>query len=446
MYEGDHIFLFHTDILSFCCLICFDCIGISMSDLFGSLTREVPAGSSKNVDLAIVIEHNDRPENADLLAFAEHMLLPEQPRIRTGPDASVAFVNTAHEQHGRAVNESYGRSNLCYLRRGNWAPYKNGPLTFVPSTFAMENKAASLLRVRFREDGAALHSFRYYIPSLIGPSSGATKYPIDSARVHKIDRDGNCQDGRPIPPILKVFQDWISPSVTTGDGRFTATNNAIDEAVRSSLLEIAAAFAICDAARIEEFVTLLLGAYIGPARPAGFNPDTWQALPSGWDADPHGQAFVELTSVLTVLNLHSRPEFSGCGPTHTCKLGHVFVTVLDGRGDKSSIQILSAYSKWLTKLAWGGTVGIRTLLVVTRPASMPGLDVATEVQQTYAIPGEDELASLPVGVRPNPNSILESAPQLYWISGMRIREVLLRTSVDEVQQELRRVLEPATVS
>jgi hypothetical protein len=172
----------------------------------------------------------------------------------------------------------------------------------------------------------------------------------------------------------------------------------------------------------------------------------WQALPSGWAADPHGQAFVELTSVLTVLNLLSGPQLAGCGPTHTCSLEQVLVTVLDGRGDNSCIQILSAYRKWLATLAWGGTIGIRTLLVVTRAASMPHSDIATEVLPTYVSVGEDELSTLPDGVRPNSNSILETAARLYWVSGMSLRSALLCPNLDAVQEELRRVLEPATIS
>ncbi|MGB8028029.1 MAG: hypothetical protein WCF30_00055 [Terracidiphilus sp.] len=446
MYEGDHVFLFHTDILSFCCLICFDCIGISVRELVSSFTKEVPSGNSKNVDLTVVLEHNENPENSDFLAFAEQLLLPENTKLRTGLGASVAFINTAHKYHGRAVNESFGRSNLCYLRRANWPPYEQGPLTVVPNTFAMENRRNSLLRVRFREDGAALHSFRYYIPSLLGASSGVTKYPVDQAHVHKLDAAGGCQDGQSTPPILKVFTDWLSSSVIDGDGRFTAATGTINEAVEAGLLNIVSSLQSCTAARIEELVTLLLGSYVGYSRPASFNPDMWQTRPSGWVTDPHGQAIVELVSVLTVLSLVSKPELAGCGPTHTCKLEQVLVTVLDGRGDTPGHKMLSAYHKWLTELAWVDTVGSKTLLVVTRAASMPGSDIATAVPRTYPTAGEDEMASLPPGVRPNRNSFLETASQLFWISGMRIREVLLSTSIDDARQELRRALEPATIS
>jgi hypothetical protein len=149
---------------------------------------------------------------------------------------------------------------------------------------------------------------------------------------------------------------------------------------------------------------------------------------------------------MTVLNLVKKPDLAGCGPTHTCKLNELLVTVLDGRGDLTGLQIWSSYRAWLTTLAWGDTVGARTLLVITRTASMPSGDVATEVKPAYVTPDDEELAGLPDGVRPKPDSIVETASKFYWISAMALRGLLLQASIDNVREQLRRALEPATMS
>jgi len=120
MYEGNFILLFHADLLSFATVVCFDCIGIRFEDLVSSLTAGVPDGSSKDLNLLFVIQHNDRPEHPEFITFAER-LLSDPPKLHTGLSAAVAFVNSANQHHGRAQKELYGRSAIYSYRRGNWS-------------------------------------------------------------------------------------------------------------------------------------------------------------------------------------------------------------------------------------------------------------------------------------------------------------------------------------
>lgn len=447
MYEGDTVYLFRTDVLSFCCLICFDCISIDLDEFVKVLTHTVKEGESKNLHLVFVLEHNPRPEHAEFISFAERLLMPSSPKLNTGLGAAVAFINSAHKRHGRAVSEDFGRSCLCYIRRGNWTPCGvGGPLDLVPCTFAMENAGNTLLRIRFREDGPALHTFRYFIPSLLGPSAGETKYPIEAARMHKIELTGVCEPGDIVAALPKVFTDWLSISITAGDGRFAGATALVDEAVRTSLAALVGLLATCSPDRMEQFVTLLLGAYVGHNRPGAFNPDTWQALPSNWVSDAHGQAVLELASVCTLLNLLSRPDFINCDHTHTCKSEDVLVTVLDGNNVRNCFNIWSAYRAWLTKVSWGETVGSSNLLLITRPVFMTNGDRATEVTPPYVEPSDGELATLPREVQPQRDSILETSPKFYWISAAALRTALAQTTVESAQQHLRRALEPARIS
>lgn len=444
MHQGDTVYLFRTDVLSFCCLICFDCIGLEIDEFVASLTQNVTEGDSKNLHLVLVLEHNDHPENADFIAFAEKILLPQNPKLNTGLGAAVGFVNSAHKYHGRAIHEDFGRSSLCYIRRGNWAPCGDkGPLSSVPGTFAMENVGNTLLRVRFREDGSALHTFRYFIPSLLGPTAGETKFPIDSARMHRIGSNGLCQPGNVVPPLPKVLTDWLSSRITTDDGRFTAQSMVLRDAIRTSVAEIARLFETCNPDRIEQFITLLLGAFVPHSRPAAFNPDRWQTYPSNWVPDPHGQAFLELGSVSALLHLLATPDFVNCDHSHTCKLEQLLITVLDGNNNQNCHAIWAAYQEWLKAASWGETVGRRNVLVITRPAYMTNADVVTEVIPAYNVPTDSETLTLPPDIQAKRDSILETAPKFYWLSATALRGALDRAGIEDAKQQVRRALEPA---
>ncbi|MGB9232873.1 MAG: hypothetical protein WCC04_00535 [Terriglobales bacterium] len=446
MYEGDSVYLFQTNVVSFCCLICFDCISIDLDEFISKGTHNVRDGDSKNLHLVFVLEYNLRPEHVDFISFAERILVPHNPKLNTGIGAAVAFVNTAHKTHGRAVVENFGRSSLCYIRRGSWNPCgADGPLNLVPSTFAMESIGNTLLRVRFREDGAALHTFRYFIPSLLGPNAGETKYPIETARVHKIDSNGTCEAGNIIPALPKVFTDWLTSAITAGDGRFIGANAIVDTAVKTSLVETVDLLQACGSGRMEQFVTLLLGAYVKHNRPGAFNPDTWQP-PSNWVPNVHGQAILELASVCALLNLLARPDFINCDHSHTCKLEEVLVTVLDGNNTRNCFDIWSAYAGWLSRVSWGETIGKSNLLLVARAAFMTNGDRATQVSTTYVEPEDSELATLPAGIQPHSESILDTSPRVYWIAATALRTALAQTTVANAQQYLRRALEPARMS
>jgi predicted amidohydrolase len=226
MYEGNFILLFRSDMISFAILVCFDCIGIEFADLIAAMTAGVPDGSSKDLNMLFVIQHNDHPEHSSFTSFAQE-LLSVRPKLRTDLSAAVAFVNSASEHHGRAHQESYGRSAIYYARRGNWTGcHDQGPLTVVPNTFAIENCETTLVRVRFREDGPSVHEFSFYIPSLVGPSAGEPKYPLANAVSSKMDTHGTLGPSVSVPSLKKVFFDWISPAPPS-DGRFNSTNRPL---------------------------------------------------------------------------------------------------------------------------------------------------------------------------------------------------------------------------
>ncbi len=58
MHEGANVYLFRSDLLNFAFLICFDCIGIRLTEFINAVTHEVRDGDSKNLHLLAVLEHS----------------------------------------------------------------------------------------------------------------------------------------------------------------------------------------------------------------------------------------------------------------------------------------------------------------------------------------------------------------------------------------------------
>ena len=81
MYEGHDFLLFTTNRLSFGCLICFDSIAAvkaftySADALVQALTHNVPDGTSRNLNLLFVLQHNYRPEQIEFIQLAQKVLL-----------------------------------------------------------------------------------------------------------------------------------------------------------------------------------------------------------------------------------------------------------------------------------------------------------------------------------------------------------------------------------
>ena len=73
-------------------------------------------------------------------------------------------------------------------------------------------------------------------------------------------------------------------------------------------------------------------------------------------------------------------------------------------------------------------------------------DRATQVSTTYVEPEDSELATLPAGIQPHSESILDTSPRVYWIAATALRTALAQTTVANAQQYLRRALEPARMS
>jgi hypothetical protein len=442
MYEGDSVYLLRSDLLNFVFLICFDCIGIRLTELVSALTHEVRDGDSKNLGLLTVLEHNNRPEHGDFLSFAEHLIVPGTSKLSTGLNTAVAFVNSAHSKSGRTVSADFGRSAICYLRRPNWnAPGAAGPLNVIPSTFALENTGNTLVRIRFREDGPALHTFTYFIPSRLGPGAGETKYPIQEAHYSKLEPDGAVSAGRSIAALKKVVADWLGTAPQAGDARFEGSKKEVTVELRRSLSRFMEQVSGCEGDRLEAVITLLLSSYVDAARPGKYNPDWWQNSPDNWVIEGHGQGILELASVCALLGLVSTIELQGCDPSHTCKLGQLLITVLDGNNVKSCFHMRDAYLRWLKGMAWGETIGAKTVVVLARTSHMRPHLKAIPMDLTFATPDSTELESLPAALRPSRESIMNSDVSVFWIAANTLRDALTQNTVENVRSQLRGALE-----
>jgi hypothetical protein len=442
MHEGANVYLFRSDLLNFAFLVCFDCIGIRLTEFINAVTQEVRDGDSKNLHLLTVLEHNDRPEKVEFLTFAEHLIVSGNMKLHTGLDAAVAFVNSAHSKAGRTVSEDYGRSSICYYRRGNWsAPDASGPLTLIPSTFALENAGNTLVRVRFREDGPAVHRFTYFIPSLLGPTSGESKHPIQDARFHKVENDGALTPGQAVAALKKVVGDWLAIAPQNGDARFMGLNHDVTSEIKRSLNRFNNLIVDSPNDRLEDAITLLLSSYIDAARPGRYNPDSWQKSPNNWVVDTHGQAILELASICALIGVLSTLEFQRCDHSHTCKTDQLLVTVLDGNNIRSCFQMRDAYVGWLNRMAWGEAIGAKTVVVLARTSHMTAHVKAIPMDLGFAVPDSTELESLPEAVRPSDQSILGSHTSVFWIAAVTLRDALAESTVGDVRSHLRGALE-----
>jgi hypothetical protein len=438
MHAGDTVYLLRSDLINFLFLICFDCIALKIGDFVAALTENVHDGESKNLQLLTVLEHNPRPEHKDFLDFAERLMMPGTSKLSTGLNTAVAFANTAHARPGRTVSEDFGRSAICYLRRPNWsAPNTAGPLTVIPATFALENVGNTLVRARFREDGPALHAFTYFIPSLLGPGAGETKYPIEEAHYCKLQDDGTVLDGRPIAVLKKVVTDWLGVAPQAGDARFENSSKEIALEIRRSLRRFATDISETSGDRLESIITILLSAYVDAARPGKYNPDSWQTSPGNWVIDTHGQAILELGSVCALLGLVARLEIEGCDQSHSCKLGQVLITILDGNNVKSCFQMRDAYLRWLRGIAWGEFVGTKTVVVLTRTTHMRPHLKAIPMDLTFATPDSTELETLPESLKPSKENITTTEGSVLWISATTLRDALTQNTLNAIGTSLR---------
>jgi len=437
MYEGNAVYLFKSDLLNFAFLVCFDCIGIKLTDLIECITRDVQGADTKSLQFLVVLEHNDHPEDVSFLNFAENLIVSGNPKLHTGNHAAVAFVNSAQTKPGRTLLGNHGRSAICYLRRGSWiAPGAAGPLTLSPSTFAIENVCNTLVRTRFREDGPCLHSFTYFIPSFLGPDAGETKYPIQDARCHPIESNGMPSAGKPVAALKKIAGDWLAIAPQSGDARFIGSHEAVTNELMIALTRFKDMVENSSADRLEDAITLLLSGYVDAARPGRYNPDWWQASPDNWVIETHGQAVLELASVCALLGVVSAVEFHGCDHSHTCKVGPFLVTVLDGKGLKTSTQLCDAYMRWMNGMAWGEATGGKMVLILTRVTQMPPHVRAIPVDMSFTTLNEAELQSLPEALRTSDENILDSHTSIIWISAVTLRDALTQNTIASFRSQV----------
>jgi hypothetical protein len=368
MYRGSDMLVFAsqgTNALTFAVLICFDCIAMEGDKpMFTQILDAIPKSgptSSFPLSLLFVPQFNDSPEHKDFIGFAESFLTRGGMAINTA-DSAVAFVNAASTRHGRSET-GFGRSSLFY-RTGHWQSVPiEGPLARVPGTYAMETMSPTLVRARFREDGACVHRFGFVVPWQVLHEAGSTRVPLIEARMQTINADV-LGPWTTVPGICKVFTDWLTENLADLDYRFHSMIDVALEysAVRGSLMVAAQA----GAERIGQILDLLLLGFGGHCRRPGVNPDYWQRLPSNWRADTHGEAITELAAVCSLLQMIEVVDARNDSDVVTATLGQLLIVILDGDNRRTHTSLVAEYLDWLKSRSWQHTVGKSTLIIMTR--------------------------------------------------------------------------------
>jgi hypothetical protein len=429
MYEGDYVLLFATDRLNLAAVICFDCIAIEggVSTMEGvlcgicALAPASPVRTSMNLDLLFVPQHNARAEHPEFIGCAEKVLTPRDGL--NNANCAIAFVNSAHKDHGRAIEEDYGRSGLYYKQGSAWRGCKpNGPLTLIPQTFALEDIPNTLVRARFREDGPSLHEFEYLIPTAVGPDAGENRYPLLNAIRHKISADGTLETATPIPALKKVVFDWLPPACPVKDTRFQAAH--VQAVIAQGYERTRAHLSQIELQRLEEITNVLFCSGIDPKLPASINPDTWQASQKWWD-DASGQAFVELLSVLVLLGAARTVQLDAASRIRTGTCDHGNITVLSGGRQYDWNKVYTRYLHFLQHEPCIDLVGGMTFIVFTQVTSDPTSFDKVNVPEFFGISQADS-EELPLAIRPAAEDMTTVRTEFSLISATALRSGLLR--------------------
>jgi len=373
MYRGEDVLVFITrrpHVLSFCLLICFDCIDrqgeVGMFDQLLAAVPETDLNTSFNLHILFVPQHNNAPEEPSFFSFADRFLNSGGTVLNTA-DSAVAFINSAASRHGR-TEAGYGRSSIFY-RSERWQSVgADGPLQRVPAIYALENLRHSLMRARFREDGPCLHRFEFLFPWRVARDVGSSRQPLTEARIRKIAADGSLGQWEVIPALTKVFTDWLPDLAVTGDARFRGRIDSATEyhSVADHLQKIASR----QADRIGEIVDLLLLGFEGPKSRPKLNPDTWQKPVPNWRNEEHGQSIVELAAVSSLLSLLDTVHFGESSQVRSCTMGSTSVVVLDGFYHRTHSYLVQQYDEWLQQHSWQSIMGKKILIVLTRTSTI----------------------------------------------------------------------------
>ncbi len=435
MYQGEFVFLFQGDLISFAALICFDCIGetahmMAAESFLESIGELASHGSSINLGLVLVPQYNEYAEHPEFLRFAQRVL-QGNPKVRVS-DGAVLFANAATKHHGRS-RTTFGRSAL-YYSGGRWAARgEGGPLATIPFTFALEQLSkphyGSLVRARLREDGPSVHCLEFLIPSLIGTGAGAPVYPVGLAVCHRISTaDGRVEGvGKPIHPLHKVFFDWFSTNLPGTETRLACSSSALTGRVAESFEDLYNELEGDSPESLGRIVDVLfVGLDARMNRYPNLNPDAWQQDAVKWYDESHGKAILQLAVVMTVLGLLGRPETRTVKGPYTAYISNFAVSVIDGDDKKSCLQLLQNYSEYAKQSSIVTMGGKPNLIIMTRTSrcSMPDdrPQIVPDSIQKVSVKDTD---ALPEELRPKQDDIL-SLPenQWYWHLGQSIASVL----------------------
>ena len=421
--RGDFVLLFSTDSFNFLSLICFDVIAeTGHTPLVDGLLDAIGEGRSGAnplvVDFIFIPQHNRYPEYPRFLEFANHLIHPARPEIRTS-QACVVFANSAASQHGRS-RSGYGRSAL-YYSNGYWRiPATNGPTMLVPAVYALEGHRSNdlqITRARLREDGPSIHSFQCFRPALLAGNAGAQSVPLDQARCRIVDHTGTV--GAEITPTVfkKVASDWFVEDFTAL--HLKCDSEDFQHEIDAAYTDLAGMMHGLEDERVAEICDILFTSSSEVRQ--NVNPDSWQQNPTAWFDDTHGGALVELIKSLVALGMAAgRPSLGSRSTLFTGSTGSIAITCIDGNNVYGTSRLLEDFQKMARHAPL--VLSPRVLVLLSRVASgLPRTNLVQEMQDPLHI-SDEEMRALPHALQTREDTITEANTKYYWYLNQGLNE------------------------
>ena len=220
MFCGKSVYIFNCKFSNgvdcyFLALICFDWIGqINSREGIWAVLSEIENNwrnsGRKDINFIFVLQNNDEPNHRDFLENAKNYF-ESRGSFVSRDNCVIVFVNTA----GGILPGKYDKYGYSSLVCSPSAPYVTDscPPTFAVRTSKLRG-ADYLGRCKdavFREMGACIHSFGFYIPLFMNLGPSGKNLIINRATVHAID-EGICDSrvpGETVPASVKWVNDEL---------------------------------------------------------------------------------------------------------------------------------------------------------------------------------------------------------------------------------------------
>lgn len=223
MFEGKSVYVFECQLADgrafrFITLLCFDWIG-AVDSQFGvfailgklnCLSGVKPYG--RPLHLSFVLQKNEKPNHPSFLNNVYDFFHRQEYQFVLRSDAVIAMLNTAGAPKPSPANE-YGYSCLVF------SPNSSYEQESCPPTYALTTKTIrgnEILRTckeaLFRENGACIHSFRFFHPLFVSLAPEDRRKPIGPALVHACECSLTSDPrtpGAPVPAVIKWTNDKI---------------------------------------------------------------------------------------------------------------------------------------------------------------------------------------------------------------------------------------------